>query len=111
MYFAPEPVTVQAVAGTATPFYVTATPATPAEFYGYPIIYAYIVDANGVVGSTVHLTADGGSYTAELYTTSTIVAGNYTGNLVLHVCPTSNCSSEFPGSPWTEPYNITITPQ
>jgi hypothetical protein len=111
MTFNPDPVSVTAKAGVSTQFTISATPQTPEEFAGASTLYAYIVDPNHVISTTLNLAQSGATtYTATLSTSPTATAGTYNGTLQLLLCADANCATPFPGSPWNEPYNITITP-
>ena len=111
MTFTPNPVTASYQAGTFTTFQVTATPTTPSEFAGTNTLYAFVVDPNKVVtGVAVAQAGISDSYVGTLTTSSTVAAGTYTGNFQLQLCSDSQCNNQFPGSPWSEAYSITVTP-
>lgn len=110
MTFSPSSVSLTAQSGVASSFTVTATPQNPSEFAGATTIYGYITDSNSVVSPTISLSyAGGNSYTATLYTSTTISAGTYKGSLSLTLCADVNCNKPYPGGPWNEPYTITLT--
>jgi hypothetical protein len=111
MTFSPNPVTVTYQSGTSTNFNVTATPTNPSEFAGASTIYAFIVDPNNVIGSAVNIAqnSSAASYTATLSTSASVPPGTYNGSFQLKVCADSQCVNQFPGSPWSEPYTITVT--
>jgi sugar lactone lactonase YvrE len=110
MTFNPNPINVTAQAGVATAFTVSATPLVPSEFTGVTTLYGFISDSNNIISTTLNITQTAPTtYTATLYTSPSIAAGTYTGTMQLTLCEDPNCVNMYPGSPWTDPYTITIT--
>jgi len=105
-------VTASYQAGATTTFTVQATPTNPNEFSGASTIYVYVVDPNNVISTNASITQNGqsDSYLGTFTTSATIAAGTYTGNFQLEICSDVNCANQFPGSPWSEPYTITVLP-
>lgn len=111
MTFNPDPITVTVQAGPDAIFKVSATPSTPAEFNGATTLHGFISDTNNILSKTLDIAQTGPTtYTATLTIGSTVPAGTYTGTMTLMLCQDAGCATPYPGSPWTDPYTITVTP-
>jgi len=108
--FAPSELKGNFDSGASGNFSVVATVSDPSVFGS--TVYVYLVDSQRVLANRVVLSpigTDRKSYYAVLYTSPTLAIGRYLGNLEVHVCRDVNCAAEYPGSPASLPYDLTIT--
>ncbi len=112
MSFSPNPVSFSYATGTSVQFQVSATPGNPSEFAGISPLVIEITDSQGVLqhGVLPILGESGNTFTATLQTSPALAPGNYQGNFQVVACTDTSCSSQVPGSPWSVPYNVTVTP-
>lgn len=109
--FSPAKASVSFAAGTSASVAVTASLTRPADFTNATKVYVYIVDTKGVILPNVQIVQSGATaYTATFFTSPTLAAGSYQGNLTLQLCRDSACASQFPGAPVLLPYEFTVTP-
>lgn len=107
--FSPNPIKFSFETGISTSFKVTATPRNLSDFANAGQIYALIIDDKGILRPQVELeAAGGGSYTVTLHTAANSTVGYHQGNLQIKLCRTVQCTSEFPGSPYSLPYEIDV---
>jgi hypothetical protein len=108
--FAPDKVTIAAVAGTAATVTVNAAVSRPADFDG-ATVYPYLLDSAGVLLPNAQLVRDASqAYHATVQTAPTLAAGSYQGNFTVKLCRDSACAGQFPGSPMLLPYDIEVAP-
>jgi hypothetical protein len=109
--FNPATVVAAVAGGTSQTLGVVATVARPADFAGAGSVFATITDGAGVILPTAQLIKDSDTqYHAVLQSAPTLAAGNYKGDFSVKLCRDSACASQFPGSPMTLPYDITVLP-
>ncbi len=107
--FSPALVSSNYQAGSSVSFTVVATPNNPSDFNGATTIYTLIVDNTGVITKDFTINRAGDSYFATMHTSPSIPEGKYRGNFSVLLCRDSACQSQFPGSPSSLPFEITVT--
>lgn len=103
----PAKFTATYLQGTAGSANLTATPNI--TFNSKP--YIYIIDSRGVLTSgSTDITANTGtnSYNVYLPFSPTLVPGHYAGSFTVDICYDSQCATQYPGSPFSYPYDLTI---
>ncbi|NGZ82736.1 quinoprotein amine dehydrogenase [Duganella sp. SAP-35] len=109
--FTPSTVTASIPAGTSQTLSVIASVARPADFANAGTVYATVTDSVGVILPSAQLIRDSDTqYHAVLQSAPTLVAGNYKGSFTVRLCRDSGCANQFPGSPMTLPYDLTVQP-
>ena len=109
--FNPASVVAAVAAGTSQTLNVVASVTRPADFANAGSVFATISDAAGVILPTAQLIKDSDTqYHAVLQSAPTLAAGNYKGDFSVKLCRDSACAGQFPGSPMTLPYDITVLP-
>lgn len=106
--FSPSTLTANFRTGTSATLTVRATALNPSVYSGG--VYVLIVDAAQVLTGTVNLSrVDSATFAATVYTMASLAPGRYQGSFAVHVCRDPGCSSEYPGSPASLPYDFTVT--
>lgn len=109
--FNPATVTASVAAGTSQTLNVIASVVRPADFANAGTVFATLTDTTGVIQPTAQVVRDSDTqYHAVLQTAPALAAGNYKGNFSVKLCRDNGCASQFPGSPMTLPYDITVVP-
>lgn len=73
-------------------------------------VYVYIVDTSGLLRTDVEFYEQSEfNYRVDLHTTESAPPGTYSGELLIKLCKTYNCSEQHPGSPVKLPYVFTVT--
>ncbi len=102
---APTSVTATYVAGTSTQLTVVATATAPLP----GALYVKITDQKGVLQPTATLTPRAGeSYSVGLMTSSTLVAGQYTGSFQVSICHDQGCTQPVAGSPVSVAFEFSV---
>ena len=109
--FTPATVTAAVSAGTSQTLSVVASVARPADFANAGSVFAFITDSTGAILPTAQLIRDSDTqYHAVLQSAPTLTVGNHKGSFDVRLCRDSACAGQFPGSPMTLPYDITVLP-
>jgi hypothetical protein len=107
--FNPATVTASVNAGTSQTLNVVATVVRPGDFANAGTVFATLTDTTGVIQPTAQVVRDSDTqYHAVLQTAPALAAGNYKGNFSVKLCRDSGCANQFPGSPMSLPYDITV---
>ncbi|WP_157118777.1 BACON domain-containing protein [Azohydromonas lata] len=94
--------------GTSATLTVRAT-ATDSSVFD-TAVFAYVVDSQHVLTSSVELAQlDSKTYSTTLHSSASIRSGHHTGTLQVKLCKDANCTSQYPGSPLSLPYDFTVT--
>ena len=109
--FTPATVTASVTAGTSQTLSVAAAVVRPGDFSNATAIFALLTDTTGVILPSAQVVRDSDTqYHATLQTAPTLAAGNYKGSFSVKLCRDNACASQFPGSPMSLPYDITVVP-
>jgi len=103
----PSPVIVSTIDGKPAKFSITFTSSKTISETLYPVF----IDNSGVIDGSMVLWQTGLSYRADLMTAQALSQGTHTGNFSLWLYTDSARTVAYPGSPWTLPYQITISPR
>jgi hypothetical protein len=107
--FNPATVAASVSAGTSQTLNVVATVARPADFANAGTVFATLTDTTGVIQPNAQVVRDSDTqYHAVLQTAPALAAGSYKGNFSVKLCRDSGCANQFPGSPMSLPYDITV---
>jgi hypothetical protein len=107
--FAPSSATANFAAGTSATVTVQTKVVTPSAFSG-GTIFVYVVDTNHVLSGALNLVQlDSMTFSATIYTSSTLPPGHYTGTFQIQLCRDANCTSQYAGSPVALPYDFMVT--
>jgi hypothetical protein len=107
--FNPATVTASVNAGTSQTLNVVATVVRPGDFANAGTVFATLTDTTGVIQPSAQVVRDSDTqYHAVLQTAPALAAGNYKGNFNVKLCRDSGCANQFPGSPMSLPYDITV---
>lgn len=109
--FTPATVAASVSAGSSQTLSVVASVARPADFANAGTVFAFITDSTGAILPTAQLIRDSDTqYHAVLQSAPTLSVGNHKGSFDVRLCRDSACAGQFPGSPMTLPYDITVLP-
>ena len=107
--FNPATVAASVNAGTSQTLNVVATVVRPGDFANAGSVFATLTDGTGVIQPSAQVVRDSDTqYHAVLQTAPALAAGNYKGNFSVKLCRDSGCANQFPGSPMSLPYDITV---
>lgn len=102
----PNSINASFVSGASMPITVIATPNVALS----GVIYATIIDSQGVLAPEINLAPNAnGTYTATLFTSSSLQAGDYSGTLQVNLCYDAGCVSKLAGSPISVPFTFKVT--
>lgn len=108
--FTPEKINFSYEAGQSMPISFSAQVKRPADFYGAGTVYTVITDTKGLIKPNASITARSQTYyDVTLSTLDNTAPGRHTGYFTVAFCRDSACNSQFPGSPVSLPYDITVT--
>lgn len=71
-------------------------------------IYIVIEDSAHILSGTPSVSQVGEHYNVQLITSPSLAPGHHTGAFKIHLCPNPGCTSEYGGSPYSLPYDVTI---
>jgi hypothetical protein len=105
--FSPAVLTANIETGVSATLTVRATVADPSAFDSD--LYIYIVDSQQVLTGDVEISAiDDRTFAVTLHTSATLGVGRYQDRLEIHLCKDARCKAEYPGSPASLPYDLTV---
>ncbi|ABS28110.1 hypothetical protein [Anaeromyxobacter sp. Fw109-5] len=106
--YVPAAIDAHAMVGYPAPVTVRATLSPEPTTMAYPVIVA---DHPHFMAGTTTVTQDlDGSYSATIYTTSTLTQGVHAGTLTLRLCKDSNCTQQYALTGASVAYSITVEP-
>lgn len=106
--FAPATITANVASGSSATITVRAIASDTSIFS--KTLYAYVIDSNHVLTTSIELTKiDDKTTSATLHTSPTLAAGHYQGTLQVQLCNDANCNSQVKGSPVSLPYDFVIS--
>jgi Viral BACON domain len=104
----PSKLTASAPQGRSSAMTVIATVNDPASINGP--LYVLIVDSQRVLTGEVSLTQiDERRFQATVFTSPALPMGPHIGTFQVTLCKDINCSAQYPGSPVSLPYEVTVT--
>jgi hypothetical protein len=107
--FTPSTATASYTFGTSVEIDLTAHVTDPDDFSGGGTLFIVVEDSAQVLTNQVDLDfVSDEEVLVTLHTSPTKPAGHYTGTFSVHLCRDAQCGSEYPGSPVSLPYDITV---